>query len=153
MKREDKSIGREMLRFNYTVGEIDALYHRAAVKLGLSDSAMAVLYTLQAEGGSCPITNICKLTGTGKQTVNSALRKLEREGIIVLEAAEGRQKRVSLTPEGVILAKSTVKKVTEAENRVFGSWSKEERSEYLRLTQRFLSAFKKEVEQMEKEEI
>ena len=75
-----------MKRFNYLLGEIDDAYHDAALKFGLSDSAMIVLYAVCGNRGSCPIDGICRLSGVRKQTVNSALRKLEAEGVVYLEA-------------------------------------------------------------------
>ena len=33
-------------RINYLIAETDALYHQASLKLGISDSAMRVLYTV-----------------------------------------------------------------------------------------------------------
>lgn len=134
----------EMRRFNYLVSEIDSLYHEAALKLGLSDSALAVLYTICNEG-SCGISDVCRLTGVPKQTVNSALRKLENDGIVKLEALDGKQKRIALTAKGSRLTKKTAALIVEAENRVFGSWTENERSEYLRLTERYLEDFRKEI--------
>lgn len=142
-----KIISEEMKRFNYLAGEIDSLYHEAALRLGLSDSAFAVLYTICNEGG-CGISDVCRLTGVSKQTVNSALRKLENEGVVRLEALDGKQKRIALTAKGSRLAKKTAAKIVEAENRVFGSWTEKERSEYLCLTERYLSDFRKEIDKL-----
>ena len=34
-----KKISKEMKRYNYLIGEIEATYHEAALKLGLSDNS------------------------------------------------------------------------------------------------------------------
>lgn len=73
-------INAQMQRFNLLQSEIDTAYHDAALKLGRSDSAMLVLYTLCSGGGECMLGDIT--SGASKQTINSALRKLESEGII-----------------------------------------------------------------------
>ena len=135
----------ELRRFNYIVGGIDQLYHESALKFGLSDSALAVLYTICGEGKPCPISLICRLSGMSKQTVNSALRKLENDGVIRLDAVDGKQKSAALTDKGVKLTDATVAKVIAAENRVFESWTERERTEYLRLTQRYLNEFRNEM--------
>ena len=44
---------KQLRRFNRLVGETDAVYHELANRLGLSDSAFQILYTLRAEGGAC----------------------------------------------------------------------------------------------------
>lgn len=91
---------RLMKRFNHLLGEIDAVYHEMDWKLGLSDSAMAVLYTICDNGGCCLLQDICRLSGLSKQTVNSALRRLEADGILYLEAAGSKAKKVRLTESG-----------------------------------------------------
>lgn len=87
-------------------------------------------------------------SGASKQTINSALRKLESEGIVYLETFEGRKKKVHLTEKGGQLAKDTVLRVIEAENEIFASWSDEEKSIYIDLTQRYLADFKEKVKEL-----
>ena len=94
------SPSKAMRRCNHLVGEIDGVYHEMALKLGLSDSAMIVLYTVCDSGGPCPLRDICRRSGLTKQTVNSAIRKLEREGILYLETAGPKAKNVCRFPPG-----------------------------------------------------
>lgn len=137
-----------MRRFNYLMGETSALYHKAALKLGMSDSVMSILYTILSEGSPCSIGTIRRLSGLSRQTINSALRKLEDDGIIRLKAVDKKQKSVLLTENGERLAEETVAKLIEAENCVYGAWSDEELSEYLRLTDRYLTEIKREIEKL-----
>lgn len=136
----------DMKRFNYLISETNAAYHEAAQKLGLSDSTEQVLYTICNYGESCQISDICRLSGISKQTINSALRKLEGEGIVYLEASDGRKKRVCLTEKGKRLAEETVVKLIEIENGILGSWPMEEREQYLELTKRYLDSFREKVQ-------
>ncbi len=129
-------------RFNYLFGETEALYHEMAHKLGLSDSAMKILYTVCDTGEPCPLQEVCRRSGLSKQTVNSALRKLEREQVLYLETAGGRGKQVRLTESGRKLAESTVLRIIEIENAVFGAWAPEDVQTYLALTERFLNDVK-----------
>ena len=135
-------------RFNHLIGEIDALYHEAALRFGLSDSAMRVLYTVCVEGGSCPIAEIIRQCGMSKQTLNSALRRLEEEGTIVLQADSGRRKRVCLTDSGKALSRETVYRLIEIENSIFEAWTQQERDGYISLTQRYLDALQKGLEEL-----
>lgn len=138
----------DVRRFNYIVGGIGMAYHEAALKLGLSDSAMSVLYTVRGEGKPCPLSLIRRLAGMSKQTVNSALRKLEKDGIIRLEAVDGKRKSAALTDKGKALADRTVARVIAAENRIFELWTESERGEYLRLTENYLNAFRAELDRL-----
>lgn len=136
----------QMKHFNLLMSEIDTAYHDAALKLGMSDSAMLVLYTLCSYGGKCMLGDIT--SGASKQTINSALRKLEAEGMVYLENFEGRRKRVYLTEKGRLLAGDTVLRVIEIENEIFASWSDEEKNLYIDLTQRYLTDFKEKVKEL-----
>ena len=142
------TLNESLRRFNYLVEGIDRLYHEAALKLGLTDSAMSVLYTLCGEGRACLLSDICHLAGIGKQTANSALRKLEDDGMIRLKAVDGKQKSAELTEKGEQLAELTVSKLISAENRIFGSWTEHERAEYLRLTRIYRDELKKEIDKL-----
>ena len=135
-----------MRRFNHLFSETNAAYHKLSVRLGLSDSVMQILYTICdcGKGFRCPLQVILTQSGISKQTINSALRKLEREGVLYLEKSGGKSKDVCLTPEGVALAERTVSKIIAAENGVFASWPPEDVERYLELTEKYLASFRKE---------
>lgn len=141
-------ISKEMKRCNYLLGEIDAVYHEMALKLGLSDSAMRILYTICNYGDSCPLQDICRLLGISKQTINSAIRKLEAEGIVYLEPAGAKSKTVCFTEEGKRLAEHTVMQILEAEDAVFASWPREDVNKYLELMENFLVGIKEKSNNM-----
>lgn len=137
-----------LARFNYITSEMNAAYHEATVKLGLSDSAMIVLYTVCICGDGCPIGDILHHSGISKQTVNSSLRKLERNGILTLAAVDGKQKKVMLTEHGKSLAESTAMRVIRIENAIFDFWSEEEQKTFLELNQRYLTALQKQIKEL-----
>lgn len=137
-----------MRKFNYLMGETSALYHKAALKLGMSDSVMSILYTILSEGSPCSIGTIRRLSGLSRQTINSALRKMEEDGIICLKSVDKKQKSAVFTEKGERLVEETVAKLIDAENRVYGAWSESERAEYLRLTGRYLDEIKKEIDNL-----
>lgn len=87
-------------KYTYLAGEINALYHEAAVKMGISDSVQNILYVLCEKGGKCLQSEISKLTGISRQAINSAIRKLEKEEIVYLEQGKGRNTIVCLTEKG-----------------------------------------------------
>ncbi len=138
----------EMKRYNYLCGEIEAVYHEMSWKLGLSDSAMTVLYCICIGGDSCLLQEIYGQSGVSKQTINSAIRKLEAEGILYLESVNAKNKRVCLTEKGRRLAQSTAIKIIDIENHIFASWQEEDVEKYLELTERYLSALQEETKKM-----
>lgn len=131
-------------RYSYLTSEIDTLYHEAALKLGVSDSAMRILYSICMSGETCPLSEIVRLSGISKQTISSALHKLEREGIVRL-SAEGKKKRVCLTDAGKDLAGRTALRILQVEDEIFTSWTEEECAAYMELTEKYLRAFKEKI--------
>ena len=103
-----ESMHTDLKRFNCLTAEIDAVYHDAALRLGLSDSALMILYTVCTYGESCLLYDITRLSGVSKQTIHSALHKLADEGVVYLEPVSGRKKRVCLTETGKAFADVTV---------------------------------------------
>ena len=131
-------------QINYLTAELDAQYHRASRKLGISDSVSRVLYTICDVGEECLLSDIYKKSGTSKQTVNSAIRNLEREGMLYLEPYHGRSKRVVLTEQGRDLMERTAARICEAENRVFSTWPEAELDAYIAAMERFLGDLRRQ---------
>lgn len=136
-------------RFNHLVGEINAVYHEAALKFGLPDSAMQVLYTICVQGEACALGEIVRQCGMSKQTLNSVLRRLEADKMVYLEADGGRRKRVCLTDGGKALAEGTVRRLIAIEDSIFETWTQGERESYIELTQRYLDALGEKMEALQ----
>ncbi len=135
-------------RVNCLAADMNSLYHRAALKLGLADSVMAVLYQLYDRSGSCPLREIRRAAGLSRQTLHSAVRALEREGILRLEQSGGRTKTARLTEQGVRYAEDTVGRLFRAECRVFDGWSGEDLDRYLRLMEQYNLDLRAQIESM-----
>ena len=131
--------------YNYLFAETQGVYHEYAVKMGISDSICAILYTICSQGGCCPIAKICLDTGLSRQTVHSALRKLEQEALVELQALDGKAKQVRLTQQGRVYAAEKIQPLMELEDSVFRSWPEEELDQYIRLAEQFLSGMKEKV--------
>lgn len=138
----------EFDRYNHLINELDSVYHSASVKLGLSDSALQILYTLTISGGQCLLGDMLRWTGMSKQTASSSLRNLEAQGALRAEDAGGRKKMLFLTESGRELAARTALRLLNAERSIFGSWLEEDRQRFLELTERFLTALREQVEAM-----
>ncbi len=143
-------VSKALKRFNYLFGETGAAYHEIHLKLGMSDSAISILYTILENGESCLLKDICHYTGLSKQTINSALRKLEQEGIIYMEMAGSKSKKVHFTQEGKCLAEKTAGRVMEAENEIFASWRHEDVEKYLELTETFMKALQEKAKNIKR---
>ena len=135
-------------RHIHLLGELEGTYHDASLLLGMSDSVSQILYTICVSGGGCPLHAICRQCGLSKQTVNSAVRKLEKEGIVYLEAMDGKAKRVCLTAAGEVYAAGTAREIVRMENEILDAWAPEDVEQYAALTERFLEGMREKVAQL-----
>ena len=75
------NISNKLQKINCILSETNGLYHKLNVELGLSDSIAGVLYALYANEGAYPIMQLRVELSMPKQTLNSALRSLEKDGV------------------------------------------------------------------------
>lgn len=139
---------KDLKRYNYLFGETGMAYHEMNVRLGLSDSTSSVLYAIWEQGDRRLLKEICRFSGLSKQTINSAIRKLEKAGIVYLEMADKKNKMVCLTESGKTLAEKTAGRILAAEDEIFASWPREDVQNYFALTEAFLVALQKKVAAM-----
>jgi len=135
----------EIHRINYLTSEMEALYHQASLKLDITDSVSIVLYTIYDTGENCLLSDIYKKSGISKQTVNSAIRGLEMNGILYLKRYTGRAKKIILTEKGKDYTNNTVAKLYKAEAQAFDSWSTEEINTYIHLMEKYADCFRKQI--------
>lgn len=138
----------EVGQYTYLAGEINALYHEAAVKMGISDSVQNILYVICEKEGRCLQSEVSKLTGISRQTINSAIRKLEKDGIVYLEQGKGRNTIICLTDKGETFAAEKIFPLYEIENKIWNEWTSEEQQQYLALTQKYRDGLKKYMEEL-----
>lgn len=143
------SINEKIKRINYLAKELDVIYHQTARKFGMSDSVLTVLYMIYEKGDGCLLHDICCESGISKQTINSAMRKLENEDVLYLEQDKGKKKRVFLTEKGKGYIENTVVRLYEAECRVLSAWTEDEFKLYMKFMKRYNDLLKAEVEKME----
>ena len=133
---------RMLLEYNRETKRLDDLYRCAAKQCGISECAFWILYTLRAEERQFTQAEICEFLIEPKQTVNSALKKLEAEGYLTLSAgADQRSKRVCLAEKGERFVKAHVDRVPEAEAAALGAMTAAERDALIRLTGRYRALF------------
>lgn len=116
--------------------------------MGVSDSVQNILYVLCEKENRCLQSEISKLTGISRQTINSAIRKLEKDGIITLEPGKGRNTVVCLTEKGERYAAKKIAPLFQMENAIWNEWTTEEQQQYLLLTQKYRDALKTRIRKL-----
>lgn len=139
---------KDIHRINHLSTELESLYHLSSLKLGITDSVSVVLYSIYDAGGECMLGDIYKGSGISKQTVNSAIRGLEADGILYLEQHDGRAKKVILTGKGKKYVQTTAARLRQAEENAFDTWTEDEINTYIRLMQKYADCFRQQVEKL-----
>lgn len=133
--------------YNRLYKENCELYSEAAKNLGISEGAMWILYTLSLYDKPFTQSELCEEVFMPKQTVNSALKKLEQEGYILLQFSENnkKSKQIILTGSGKNLADNTVTKIIAAEKNVFNRFGSAEVQELFRYYGRYIEYLRSEL--------
>ena len=130
--------------------EQNAVYHNVAVKYGMSDTVMMILYFASDEETVLTQQEICNACFLPKQTVNTAIAGLAQKGLVELELITGtrNKKRILLTDAGRELEKNTTDRLRGAEIRAYGKLSAEELNSYLEMTRNLTAALREETEKL-----
>ena len=131
--------------YNRLFKENDELYHEIARCFGLSDCA------LREEEQALTQSDICESLFLPRQTIHSAIKKLEEEGMLTLRYKEGnrKNKELALTKQGQLLAERTADQVIAAEERALSHLSEAERSRFLQLYQKYINQLRKELTEIQ----
>ncbi len=138
----------DLRKLNYMMSEMGGLYHEAAVRAGVSDSVHSILYVLCAENYRCLQSEIYKQAGISRQTINSAIRRLEQDGMVCLEKGNGRNTIVCLTEQGIEFAKDKIEPLYQIENDIFDEWDPKDVEAYLNLTAKYRDALKMKLDHL-----
>ena len=122
---------------NETWKENADIYRRMAKQMNMTDTVMWALYTLRIEPGEITQSRMCEFLHEPKQTVNSALKKMEADGLITLQSGSNRRtKTIHLTAAGLAVARKTSDRVMETEQQALAQFSEEEAEQLFSLMRR-----------------
>lgn len=147
----NENTSKTLSQFNSIFKENDEIYRKVAKELGLSDCAFWILYNLSENNKPLTQSDICYYLYQPKQTVNSALKKMEHEGYIkLIQINDRRSKQIYLTEEGKRLAEETVNKVINIECETFSELTKEEQEDFIKLFRKYTDLLKNNIKKLNK---
>ena len=140
VKNKEAEIRAGLLEMGLQDSRYVALYRRAAAAFGLGGCQMWILYYLAGEPDGLTQRDIARRMAFPKQTVNSAVAKMQGDGLVALESAEGsrKEKSVRLTDAGRALAERTSQRLLDAEIRATGKLGVAKMREYNRIRSEYL---------------
>lgn len=135
-----------MADFNALWKEQNEIYRMAAKRFGIAESVMWILYFLREGGGCRTQRDICSSMIQPKQTTNSAIKQMEKQGLITMADGDDRRvKLVKLTAAGSQLAGRTADIIINAENRSMDSLTQSEQEQLTSLLRKYNNTLKKEM--------
>lgn len=135
----------EYNRLNKAISE---LYHDICVQIGISDSVFDIFYAIIVLGDGCCQKDICNYAFTSKQTIHSAIHKLEKDGFISLKSGKGREMHIFLTPKGEDFIEKNIAPVIVMENQTCSQMNAEELDTLLLLTNQYLECLRTQAKEL-----
>jgi DNA-binding MarR family transcriptional regulator len=144
----NEKIRQQLRNFNTVIKETDAVYGELAKQSGLSGCAFWLMYSLREADGKCTQKELCDQWVISKQTVNSALKGLEKSGYVSLISSETdkRNKYITLTDKGILFARKNIDIVFELEELAFNKMSVAERAAIIEISQKYQKLLRSETE-------
>lgn len=137
--------------YNQIYKEMDIVYHGYAKSCGLSDMAYWILYSMAESDEYFTQCDFCREWFFAPQTVNSALKDLEKKDIIFLEAVPENKKNKLIKPteNGKKFINNVILPLIKTECESFETLSKEECELMLSITKKYISVLKAKVSDLE----
>ncbi len=152
IKNEKQSLAymsSDVMEYNRIYKECNGIYHEMAQKMGISNSVFDILYSICELGDGCRQKDICSATFIPKQTVNSAIRVLEKQGVLNLAPGKGREMNILLTEKGRKQLEQVIYPIVEMENNAFSILGAEEAKQLLMLQQKYIEALREQFQALD----
>ena len=140
----------KIVTYNQLAKELDELYQFYAKQSGLTESAFWTLYCVREREAPYTQKELCDSWSYSRQTINSALKQLERRGLVALQALPDNRKNklLTLTPTGEELVKRIVDPLMEAEINAFAALGAACTEAFLQLTRRHVELLRVEIDKV-----
>ena len=127
---------------NQVCDRIDDIYYRYAGAFGVTDTELCILYSLHEHDGEYLQSDICRDWHCSLQTVHTAIKNMEKRGLIELTCQTGNKKNkyIHLSEAGKELIDRIMVPLVKAEEEAFGMLSEEEQDVLLPLLQKYANA-------------
>ena len=144
----------QLMEFFSITNKIDDFYTHLALQSGLSETEHWTLYLIRQSLGTCTSKSICDQWSLRKQTVHSALKALQKKGLITLNVLkeDKRSKEILLTPEGITFANTYLDPIFAAEESAFMEMDESTRYALVKGSKEYLTMLRSKLEEQKKRE-
>lgn len=143
----EHNVNQTLTIYNQLYKMTEGLYHQYAKQHDVSDSVLWLLYALKEREDVYTQKDLCSTWYYPPQTLNSALKSLEKQGYLSLKAIAGnrKNKQIVLTEAGNELMERVAAPLLQAERAALQRMSEEERRLLLATTGKYLELLQEEV--------
>jgi len=143
----NENIERQLKMLSMKVRELVSVYHTVASRSGISDNECLVWYALLYFEGNLSQQDICDKWSLPKQTVNTIIANLTKNGFVYLQQIPGsrNRKNICLSESGRKYGENIVRRVYEAEHNTFSRLTEQERQTCTRLMEKYIAMLKEEI--------
>ena len=138
---------KKLMEFNRLDNLMVQVYNGYLSSNGISMTTMWIIYSTYISNGTSTQKDICENWCCVPQTINSALKVLEKNGVVELSFTEGnrKSKQIRLTDKGMKLCMQLVEPLIHAENKAFSILTETEQELLVSLSQKYIEALQNEI--------
>ena len=128
------------------LSEVDNIYQSLLKANNVSDGEYVVMFAINELGEGCSQKDISQNGYASKKTVNSTIKKLEKDGIIELKPAKYPSMQIFLTEKGKQYMQNSIVPILKLENNVLDNVTDNEFEFLANFYRKHLNSFRERVE-------
>ncbi len=138
-------ISDKVQQLNGMLCEMDSIYQTLLSAKNISDGEFVVMNAILSLGEGCLQKDIAENSYMSKKTINSTIKKLEKEGFIKLKAGKYPNMHIYLTKKGLDHIKNNVLPIVDVENDVLNSMPEADFCRLVSGYSKYITSFKEHV--------
>lgn len=138
-------VSEKVQQLNGMLCEMDSIYQTLLSAKNISDGEFVVLNAILSLGEGCLQKDIAENSYMSKKTINSTIKKLEKEGFIKLKAGKYPNMHIYLTKRGLDHIKNNIIPIVDVENRVLNSMPEMDFDRLVCGYSKYITSFKEHV--------
>ena len=139
-------IGNRLKRLNAILSEVDNLYQTLLKAHNVSESEYVVMFAINELGEGCSQKDISENGYASKKTINSTIKKFQKDGYIDLKPAKYPSMQIFLTEQGKKFMRENIVPILKLESNVLDDVPENEFDALAQCYRKHLNAFRNHVE-------
>ena len=139
-------IGNKLKQLNSMLSEVDNIYQSLLKANNISESEYIVMFAINELGEGCSQKDISENGYASKKTINSTIKKFEKDGHIELRPAKYPSMQIFLTEKGKKFMEESIIPILRLESNVLDDVPEDEFEALAQCYRKHLSVFRCHVE-------